>query len=479
MEPLYSRRQALQSTVTGISWLAFAALATREARAAKGLAPKPPHFAPRAKRVIMLTMPGGPSHVDTFDYKPQLQKDDGKPGKYGQFRGAKLMGSPFEFRQHGESGLWISELFPNVASMADDLCLLRSMHTDVPDHTRAQLQMHTGKSQFQRPSLGVWSLYGLGSESENLPGYVWLDPGKGNNQILGNSFLPPENRGTGIGVAKGDASAGGGAGGPGGMKRKGRRENLQTPTSGVKNIANAEGLDRERQRMQLDFIQSLNREKLSREIHQPGVEGVIESFELAFRMQDAVPDVVDLGRESEETKRLYGIGESATDEFGRKCLMARRFAEAGVRFIELGHSPGWDTHGDLRNKLAENCGATDKPIAGLLQDLKRRDMLQDTLVIWSGEFGRTPHGQGGDGRDHNAKGYSSWMAGGGVKGGFSYGATDEYGYEAVENKMHIHDWHATILHLLGLDHEKLTYRYAGRDFRLTDVYGHVAQDILA
>ncbi|MEM0898231.1 MAG: DUF1501 domain-containing protein [Verrucomicrobiota bacterium] len=474
MEPNhYSRRQALKSTTCGISWLAFAALATRESQAAKGLRPKEPHFAARAKRVIMLTMPGGPSHVDTFDYKPQLNKDNGKAGKYGKLRGQTLMGSPFEFKKRGESGLWISELFPHVATMADDLCLLRSMHTDVPDHTRAQLQMHTGKSQFQRPSLGVWSLYGLGSESENLPGYVWLDPGKGNSQILGNGFLPPENRGTGIGVAKGaDASAAGGA-------RRGRRASLQTPTSGVQNIANADGLSRERQRMQLDFIQSLNEEKLAREAHQPGVEGVIESFELAFRMQDAVPDVVDIDRESEETKALYGIGEAATEEFGRKCLMARRFAEAGVRFIELGHSPGWDTHGNLRAQLAKNCGETDKPIAGLLMDLKRRDMLKDTLVLWSGEFGRTPHGQNGDGRDHNAKGYTSWMAGGGVKGGFSYGATDEYGYEAVENKMHIHDWHATILHLLGLDHENLTYRYAGRDFRLTDVHGKVAKDILA
>ena len=446
--------------------------------AAKGLSSKEPHFAPRAKRVIMLNMPGGPSHVDTFDYKPQLTKDDGKPGKYGKNRGATLFGSPFEFKQRGESGLWISELFPHVASMADDLCLLRSMHTDVPDHVRAQLQMHTGTSQFQRPSLGVWSLYGLGSESQNLPGYVWIDPGKASKQALSSSFLPPEFRGTGIGVAKGGGSAAAGGGGKG-KKGKGRRESLQTPTAGVKNIANAEGLSREDQRKQLDFIQALNQEKLSREIHQPGVEGVIESFELAFRMQDAVPEVVDISSETPETKALYGIGETETDDFGQKCLLARKFAEAGVRFIELSHSPGWDNHGNLREALPKNCVATDKPIAGLLKDLKRRDMLKDTLVIWSGEFGRTPHGQGGDGRDHNAKGFTSWMAGGGVKGGFSYGSTDEYGYEAVEDKMHVHDWHATILHLLGLDHERLTYRYAGRDFRLTDVYGHVAKDILA
>lgn len=476
MNTLPSRRQALKTTAGGFSWLAFAALAARESRAAQGAAAQQPHFKARAKRVIMLTMPGGPSHVDTFDYKPQLRKDDGKPGKYGKLRGQTLMGSPFEFKQRGQSGLWISELFPHVASMADDLCLLRSMHTDVPDHTRAQLQMHTGKSQFQRPSLGVWSLYGLGSESENLPGYVWIDPGKGSQQILGNSFLPAEFRGMGVRAEKGSDTAAGGKGAKGG---RGRRGDVLTPTAGVRNIANAGNLDRSSQRMQLDFIQSLNREKLGREIHQPGVDGVIESLELAYRMQDTMPDVVDIDSESPETKRLYGIDEAATEDFGRKCLMARRFAEAGVRFIELSHSPGWDTHGNLRAQLPENCGATDKPIAGLLQDLKRRDMLKDTLVIWGGEFGRTPHGQGGNGRDHNAKGYTTWMAGGGVKGGFSYGATDEYGYEAVQDKMHVHDWHATILHLLGLDHERLTYRYAGRDFRLTDVYGHVAEDIVA
>ncbi len=475
MSHLLSRREALKKTSTGFSWLAFAALAQREAQGAKGLAPKAPHFPARAKRVIMLTMPGGPSHLDTFDYKPQLIKDHGKEGKYGNLRGAKLLASPFEFSQHGESGLWISELFPHVSGMADDLCLLRGMHTDIPDHTQAQLQMHTGKFQFARPSLGVWSLYGLGAETENLPGYLWIDPGKGNNQILGNSFLPPEYRGTGISVAKGTEA---GSGGKGKGKGKGRKGESSTPSSGVANIANPR-LSREHQRMQLDFIQSLNQEKLEREVQQPGVEGVIESFELAFRMQDEVPKAVNIGDESQETLNLYGIGESATDEFGRKCLLARRFAESGVRFIELSHSPGWDTHGDLKAKLTENCGATDKPIAGLLKDLKQRDMLKDTLVIWAGEFGRTPHGQGGDGRDHNAKGYTTWMAGGGVKGGFSYGSTDDHGYEAVEDKMHIHDWHATILHLLGLDHERLTYRYAGRDFRLTDVYGHVAKEILA
>lgn len=479
MNDIFSRRAALRSTVSGFSWLAFSALAHREAQAANGLGARPPHFAARAKRVIMLTMPGGPSHIDTFDYKPQLIKDNGKAGKYGNLKGSKLMGSAFDFAQHGNSGLWISSLFPHLASMADDLCLLRGMHTDIPDHTRAQLLMHTGKFQSQRPSLGVWSLYGLGSVSQNLPGYIWIDPGKGSNQVLSNSFLPPEFRGTGIKVAKKGAVSGGKGKGNKGKGRKGRAAADPSAEIGVDNIVNP-NLNREQQRMQLDFIQRLNQEKINREVHHPSVDGVIESFELAFRMQDAVPNVIDIDSEPQETRDLYGIGESVTDEFGRKCLMARRFAESGVRFIELSHGPGWDTHGDLRAKLTENCAATDKPIAGLLKDLKRRDMLKDTLVIWAGEFGRTPHAQANaNGRDHNAKGYTTWMAGGGVKGGFSYGATDDHGYEAVENKMHIHDWHATILHLLGLDHEKLTYRYGGRDFRLTDVYGHVAKDILA
>ncbi len=486
---IHSRRRILQTSGTGFGWLAFAALAHREAQAsAKGLAPKQPHHPARAKRVIMLTMPGGPSHLDTFDYKPQLIADAGKPGLVGKARGAKLMASPFEFSQHGESGLWISSLFPHVAQMADELCLLRSMHTDIPDHTRAQLQMHTGKFQFARPSLGVWSLYGLGTVSQNLPGYVWLDPGKGNSQILGNSFLPPEYRGTGVetsgitiqeqdsmgAMTKGKGKKGGKSKGKG----KGRRGQAEEDSTGIANLNNPQ-IDRSTQRQQLDFIQSLNRAKLQRESQHPGVEGIIESYELAFRMQDELPRALNLSSESAQTREMYGIGDSVTDKFGKQCLTARKLAESGVRFIELSHGPGWDTHAGIATRMPEICAGCDKPIAGLLRDLKQRDMLKDTLVVWSGEFGRTPHSQGGSGRDHNANGYTSWMAGGGVKGGFSYGSTDEYGYEAVEDKMHIHDWHATILHLLGLDHERLTYRYAGRDFRLTDVYGHVAKDILA
>ncbi|MCP4786401.1 MAG: DUF1501 domain-containing protein [Fuerstiella sp.] len=468
MEYKISRRQALKATTNGFAWLAFSALADRQARAENGLAPKSPHFPARAKRVIMLTMPGGPSHVDTFDYKPQLIKDNDKQGKYGNHRGASLLASPWKFSQHGRSGLWISELFPNVASLADDLCLLRGMQTDIPDHARAQLQMHTGNFQFPRPSLGVWSLYGLGSESENLPGYVAMGGGKGSKQILSSSFLPGVYQGTAIDMPKGAQ----------GSRKGGRRKRGADDTQGVVNIRNPR-LSPSLQRIQLDYVQSLNREKLKRETRQPGVDGIVESFELAFRMQDSLPEVMGQAGESQETLNLYGIGNSDTDEFGRKCLLARRFAEAGVRIIELGHSGAWDTHGDLRNKLAESCRQTDLPIAGLLKDLKRRDMLKDTLVIWAGEFGRTPHGQGGNGRDHNAKGYATWMAGGGVKGGFSYGSTDEHGYEAVEDKTHINDWHATILYLLGLNHEQLTYRYAGRDFRLTNVAGKVANQIIS
>ena len=464
--PPFSRRAALKSVSSGFGYLAFAALAAEQARAeAKNspLAPKTAHFEPRAKRVIFLSMRGAPSHVDTFDYKPSLARDDGKAGKYGGSRGAMLLKSPWEFRQHGQSGLWISDLFPNVAKHADDLCLLRSMQTDQPNHPQATTQMHTGSFQFVRPSLGAWTLYGLGTENSDLPGFVTLNP-FGSAQNYGSAFLPAIYQGAKL-------NAGGRR-----LARRRRQEGDDKPK--IPNIANPD-LNRDLQRIQLDLVQSLNRDKLKRDVHQPEVEGVIESFELAFRMQDELPRTIDISGESQETLDLYGIGADDTDAFGKQCLLARRFAEAGVRFVEITHASSWDQHRNLKADLERNCNQTDLPIAGLLEDLKRRNMLEDTLVMWAGEFGRTPHGQGGDGRDHNNKGYTTWLAGGGVKGGFSYGATDEHGYEAVENKMHIHDWHATILHLLGLDHEKLTFRYAGRDFRLTDVHGHVAKEILA
>jgi len=451
---MFSRRQALKTMSAGFGYLAFAGLACgQEGENRNPLAPKSPHLVPTAKRVIFLCMGGGPSHVDTFDYKPQLEKDHGKRGRYG----GSLLKSPFNFKQRGDSGLWISDLFENVAQHADDMTLIRSMQCDQPVHPGAMTQMHTGTAQFIRPSLGAWTLYGLGSENNSLPGFISLNPAQGNSTYR-SGFLPAVYAGTKIG--------------------RGARAQRARQTFGEAVDDITPKLATNQQRKQLDFIQALNREKMKRDKVQPEVEGIIESYELAFRMQGAMPQLMDTSKESKATMDMYGIGENATDAFGRQCLLARRFVESGVRFVEVTHG-GWDQHTNLTNDHKTRAEACDKPIAGLLRDLKQRDMLKDTLVIWGGEFGRTPAGQNGDGRNHNNKGYTTWMAGGGVKGGFSYGATDEHGYESVENKCHIHDWHATILHLMGLDHEQLTYKYAGRDFRLTDVHGVVAKDILA
>src|SRR5438105_6792187 len=459
-----SRRDVLKSASVGFGYLAFAGLSTWAAEKGSPLASKKPHFPAKAKHVIFLCMEGAPSHVDTFDYKPKLPELNGQSmPKARTF--AKLLASPWKFAQHGEAGLWISELFPELAQQADELCLLRSMHTDVPAHAQAFLQMHTGIFQFKRPSMGAWTFYGLGTENENLPGFVTISPPlqNGGPANYGSAFLPAVYQGTPISGFRSfgpPGSPGGPAAGP-----------------GVSNIRNAQQ-SVDAQRIQLDFIQSLNRDALEREPHSPDVDGAIESFELAFRMQKDLPKVLDISNETAATKALYGIGEQATENFGRQCLLARRFVEAGVRFVEI-TSGQWDHHRDLKNALGNKARSVDKPIAGLLKDLHVRGLLNDTLVLWGGEFGRTPYAQGTDGRDHNARGFTTWMAGGGVKGGFSYGATDDYGYEAVEGKIHIHDWHATILHLLGLDHLKLTYRYAGRDMRLTDVKGEVVKQILS
>jgi hypothetical protein len=457
-----SRREALKTLSSGFGYLAFASLAARAAAAAgtatagkpeSPLAPKAPHFPARAKRVIFLCMRGGPSHVDTFDYKPQLATDGGKPGKRP---GTSLLASKWKFAQHGKGGLWISELFPTGAKHADELCLLRSMQTDLPAHPQAFMKMHTGSFQFVRPSLGAWALYGLGTENENLPGFVTLTPPNvfGGSQNYGSSFLPAIYQGTRLGA-----------------------DNRPIANAEVRNLQSP--LNTRAQRAELDLVQTLNRETLKREGVSPEVEGVIESYELAFRMQSQMPQVLDISKETDATKKLYGIGSNATDDFGRKCLLARRFVEAGVRFVEISHG-NWDQHFNLTNALQANCTAVDQPISGLLTDLAARGLLKDTLVIWGGEFGRTPHSQGGgDGRDHNNKAFTRWMAGAGVKGGLSYGETDEYGYEAVDKKVPIHDLHATILAFLGLDHEKLTFRYAGRDFRLTDVHGEVIKAIMS
>jgi hypothetical protein len=452
----------LKTTASGFGYLAFAGLSTWAAEKDNPLAPKKTHFPAKAKRVIFLCMEGAPSHVDTFDYKPKLADLNGQSmPKARTF--AKLLASPWKFAQHGQSGLWISELFPELAKQADELCLLRGMHTDVPAHPQAFLQMHTGIFQFKRPSMGAWAFYGLGSENENLPGFVTISPPlqNGGPANYGSAFLPAIYQGTPI--RSGFPAFGGPGPGGGG--------------AGVSNIRNPKQ-SFDAQRMQLDFIQSLNREALERDPHHEGIEGAIGSFELAFRMQKDLPKLMDLANESAATKALYGVGEQATDNFGRQCLTARRLVEAGVRFVEV-TSGQWDHHRDLKNALGNKALSVDKPIAGLLADLKARGLLNDTLVLWGGEFGRTPYAQGGDGRDHNHRGYTTWMAGGGAKGGCSHGATDDFGYEAVEGKVHIHDWHATVLHLLGLDHEKLTYRYAGRDMRLTDVKGNVVKEFLA
>ena len=460
--PAISRRELLQTASAGFGYLAFAGLSTAVADQESGsnpLAAKAPHFKASAKRVIFLCMQGGPSHVDTFDYKPKLAADAGKGGKYG---GSKLMPSPWKFKQQGKSGLWISELFPELGKHADELSLIRSMHCDQPTHPRAMTQMHTGNAQFIRPSLGAWTLYGLGTENDSMPGFIALNPPAASAQNFGSSFLPAIYQGTKVGKPQGR--------GPGGMRGGAAGPQLA-------DISNPRQ-SKQSQRNQINLIQSLNRQKLERDVQQPDVEGVIESYELAFRMQDTLPELMDLSKESAKTLAMYGINEEDTNDFGRQCLMARRFVESGVRFVEVTHG-NWDHHQRLKTELPENCREIDKPIAGLLADLKQRGLLKDTLVIWGGEFGRTPDAPNGDGRDHNHKGYTTWMAGGGVKGGFSYGSTDEHGYQAVEDKCHIHDWHATILHLLGLNHEELTYRYAGRNFRLTDVSGNVIDKIIA
>ena len=456
---MFSRRQTLKTVSAGFGYLAFADIlhkaAASELSQSKPLSPKAPHFPAKAKRIIFLCMQGGPSHVDSFDYKPQLQADHGKAGRYG----GSLLQSPWQFRQRGESGLWISDLFPEVASMADDLTLIRSMQCDQPVHPGAMTQMHTGTAQFIRPSLGAWTLYGLGTENESLPGFVSLSPPSGSARNYGSAFLPAIYGGAKVG--------------------RGARSSRVARFGNEESVPDIQpSMEKAQQRLQLDYIQKLNKGVLNREQYQPDVEGIIESYELAFRMQDAMPEVMDVSTESSSTLELYGAETEPTQTFGQQCLLARRFAEAGVRFIEVTHG-NWDQHTNLTADHKARAEACDKPIAGLLKDLKQRDMLKDTLVVWGGEFGRTPAAQGADGRNHNNKGYTTWMAGGGVKGGYSYGSTDEYGYEAVENPCHIHDWHATILHLLGLDHEQLTYRYAGRDFRLTDVHGVVARDIIA
>jgi hypothetical protein len=467
MPPL-SRRAMLRNSAVGFGSLALASLLADECAASSTtgpLAPKPPHFPPRAKRVIFLFMKGGPSHVDTFDPKPLLDRDDGKPLPFDKPRvqfapTGNLLRSPWKFRQYGESGVAVSELFPNVAQCADDLCLIHSLHGTNAAHGGALLKLHTGSDTIVRPSVGSWVSYGLGTENQDLPAFVTICPtlAHGGVNNWGSAFLPASFQGTPLGNAS-----------------------VPSDQARVSYISNPR-LSLEAQRLQLDRLREMNTAHLSQSGPEPSLEARIESFELAFRMQSEIPEIENISDESAATQSMYGLDEPTTANFGRMCLLARRFAERGVRFIQVTHSDSnvqWDQHGDLQKGHAKNAREVDKPIAGLLKDLKARGLLEDTLVWWGGEFGRTPTAQGRDGRDHNPEGFTMWFAGGGTKGGLRYGSTDEYGYYAAENKVHIHDLHATILHLLGLDHERLTYRYAGRDFRLTDVHGRVAHDILA
>ncbi len=462
-----TRRQMLKKCGCGFGYLALAGLFAdlerlSSAAAANPLAPKSSHFPPRARRVIFLFMHGGPSHLDSFDPKPLLVRDQGKTLPKSAMKGVadpngKLLPSLWEYKKSGQSGVEVASVFPEVAKCIDDICVIRSMHTDGQDHGQAVLNLHTGSNSQVRPSMGSWIVYGLGSDNQNLPGFVTISPSPltGGVQNYGSAFLPAVYQGTPIGQSGGALTQ-----------------------AQIRHIKNPE-LPMDQQRKELDFIQSFNREHLAQAQSDAQLEGVIESYELAFRMQTEAPKLTDISDEKEATLDLYGINQTPTDDFGRQCLMARRFAEHGVRFIQVSHSFKWDQHMNLKRDHERNCSEVDKPIAGLLRDLKARGLLKDTLVIWGGEFGRTPTAQGKDGRDHNPHGFSMWMAGGGVKGGLAYGATDDYGSYAVENKVHMHDLHATILHLLGLNHEQLTYRYAGRDYRLTDLHGEVVKGILA
>lgn len=453
----FSRREILKYS-SGAGALALSGLSGQTLEAA-GSAQQHPHLPGRAKRVIFLFMHGGPSQVDTFDYKPELQARDGQalPFEAAPNIDAKpvLMKSPWKFAQYGESGRWVSELLPYTARMADDLCVVHSVHSRGQSHGQAVSMLHTGSDNLVRPSVGAWVSYGLGPINPNLPAFVSIAPasGHGGPRNYGAAFLPAEHQATPIG-------------------RQGKLGEAQ-----VENLKPL--MPSEEQRRQLDLVQSLNKDHLALAGRDPQLQGTMESYELAFRMQLAAPEVLDLSRETQATQELYGIHKKETENFGRQCLLARRMVEAGVRYIELSTGNVWDQHGDLKNGHEKNSLATDQPIAGLLADLKQRGMLEETLVVWTGEFGRTPIVQGSNGRDHNPQGFTAWLAGGGAKPGITYGATDDFGYYAVKDRVHMHDLHATMLHLMGLEHTKLTYRYAGRDFRLTDIYGEVVHGIIA
>jgi hypothetical protein len=456
-----SRREVLCKIGGGFGALGLASLLAEagslSAAPSNPLAPKPPHFQPRARRVIFLFMNGGPSHVDTFDPKPALTRYAGKPLPYtmvksGRKAGGNLMPSPFTARPCGQSGIAISEIYPEVGGCIDDICVLRSLYTDNPNHEPSLLMMNSGNMQPIRPSMGSWLTYALGSDNQNLPGFMVLCPGKPvvGPQLWSNSFLPGIYQGTHI------------------------NNKTVDPRTIIRDVRNRY-LVPAAQRRQLDLLQQMNHVHLEQRGHDENLEARIASLEMAFRMQGEAQEAFDIGKESAATRKLYGDGP-----FASACLIARRLAERGVRITQIYYGDGqpWDDHKDISNHR-NHALQSDRPIAALLKDLKARGLLKDTLVIWGGEFGRTPTSEGAKGRDHHSLGFTMWLAGGGVRGGTVYGATDELGFQAVENRMHVHDLHATVLHLMGLDHERLTYRYSGRDFRLTDVSGKVVREILA
>jgi hypothetical protein len=468
--PPLTRRDMLLRCANGFGAVALSALLAEDGAAAapppvrdrSPLAPRPSHFKAKAKSVIFLFMDGGPSQVDTFDPKPRLDREHGQPIKMKveptQFNNVgTVLKSPWKFARHGQSGIPVSALFPHVATCADHLAVVRSMVANFSEHTNGNYFLHSGHGQQGRPSMGAWVTYGLGSECRNLPGFVVLSSGMippGGLDCFGSGFLPASYQGS--------------------LFQRGRQPVADlTPGEAKPSL----------QTGKLALLRKLDSAVVERLGRDDKLESAIANYELAARMQTAVPELMDLSRETRATHDLYGIGDKETEVFGRQCLVARRLVERGVRFVELlcqnlGHDR-WDQHSNLRGGHARNARAVDKPIAGLLKDLKARGLLDSTLVVWAGEFGRTPMAQGSDGRDHNPFGFSIWLAGGGVKGGTIYGATDEYGYHAVENKVEIHDLHATMLHLLGMDHKKLTFRFGGRDMRLTDVHGEVVKGILA
>jgi hypothetical protein len=456
MRNLFSRREMLSRSGTGFGMLGLSSILASEAAADDKnkklvsddpLTPKMPHFAAKAKHIIYLFMNGGPSHVDTFDPKPALKTNEGKPGK-----GGKYMPSPYSFKKYGESGIDVSEIFPHLSKCVGDMCIVRGMHTSTPNHEPGLLMMNSGIQQPLRPCMGSWLTYGLGTENQNLPGYVVLCPGKPvvGPALWGSSFLPGIYQGTHINNSKID------------------------PDKVIGHIKN-KNLSPESQRQLLDLLQALNRKHLEQRKKDQQLEARIQSLEIAYRMQFEAREAFDVSKETKETQASYGPGE-----FSNGCLIARRLVERGVRMVQLYYGSGqpWDAHGNIMDHKRD-AGKSDQAIAALINDLKSRGLLKDTLILWGGEFGRTPTAQGSKGRNHHNTGFSVWMAGGGVKGGYIHGATDELGVNAVENRMDVHDLHATMLHLMGLDHTKLTYRYSGRDFRLTDVHGDVAHEIIA